>query len=87
MSKDGDSYERPIAARGNLLTVKYAMCSNGTSPAKEFIEGRNRKEQARLAVLFKRMADVGRIHNQRKFKKLEGLIWEFKSDQIRILCF
>jgi hypothetical protein len=33
------------------------------------------------------MAKHGQIKNEQKFRHLEGKIWEFKSDQNRVLCF
>jgi phage-related protein len=45
------------------------------------------RDKAKLGALFQRMADSGRIHNVQKFKKVEGMVFEFKSFQIRIGCF
>lgn len=33
------------------------------------------------------MAEVGRISDPRKFKKLQGKLFEFKRFQIRVACF
>jgi hypothetical protein len=79
--------DRPVAANGTALSVLYAVGSDGASPAKEFVELQEIKDQRKLAVLFQRMADVGELRNREKFKKVEGDIWEFKSHQLRILCF
>jgi hypothetical protein len=76
-----------IVARGAWGSVEYATRDNGTRPAEEFIQSRDPSDQAKLAALFRRLADFGRIDNRQKFKKVEGDIFEFKSFQIRIGCF
>ena len=72
---------------GMLRTIKYALCTNGKKPAKEFIESLSRKKQIQLIVLLERMATAGKISNPQKFSHLREKIYEFKSGQIRILCF
>lgn len=53
----------------------------------EFIEQLEQYEQAKLLSLLEHTADYGPLRNAEKFKKLEGEIWEFKSYQVRLLCF
>ena len=54
-----------------------------------FLNALDHKERRKLDVLFEYMGMQGRITNSEKFKKLEGSdgIFEFKSFQIRLLCF
>jgi hypothetical protein len=84
MSREAD---RPIVVRGSLRTIEYAVCANGTMPAKSFIEGLDESELRRLDTLFRRMADTGKIHNSQQFKQVEGRIYEFKRYQTRLGCF
>lgn len=84
MSKDADS---TIVVRGNLRTIEYAIRANGSMPAKEFIEGLSVPDQAKILVLFRRMADKGDVPNREQFKLVEGKIFEFKKQQIRVFCF
>ena len=79
--------EDRIVATGGWGRVEYARLSNGESPARDFIEGLSDSDRRKLAALFDRMAEVGQIRNLQRFRKIEGDIWEFKSDQIRIGCF
>jgi len=76
-----------IVARGEWGTIEYAVRDNGTRPAEEFLRSRDPSDRAKLAALFRRLADFGRIDNRQKFKKVDGEIFEFKCFQIRIGCF
>lgn len=76
-----------IVADGTMATIEYAVRSNGSMAAKEFIATLTETDQRRLAVLFKRLADIGRIMNREQFKRVEGPIWEFKRHQVRVACF
>ena len=79
--------DRPIVVRGCLRAIEYAVCANGSMPAREFIEGMVESERQRLGVLFRRMADTGEIHNPQQFKKIKDKIYEFKRYQTRLGCF
>ena len=79
-----------IIITGCWGTIKYAKRSNGSMPAKKYIDDLkkiNKKEWLRLGALLGYMAEEGRVINEQKFKKLRNEIWEFKSDKHRILCF
>ena len=84
MSKDADSI---VVVRGNQRTIEYAVCANGSMPAKEFVEGLDESEQRRLDVLFRRMADTGKVFNTEQFKQVKDKIYEFKRYQTRVGCF
>lgn len=84
MSEGADSN---IAVRGNQRTIEYAICANGSMPAKKFIEGLSKPDQAKIVVLFHRMAEKGNVPNREQFKLVEGKIFEFKKQQIRVFCF
>ena len=56
-------------------------------PAKEFIEGLSERDQRKILALFRRMADKGNVPNTEQFKLVEGKIFEFKKQQIRVFCF
>jgi hypothetical protein len=85
MSKDTDSLV--VVVRGTARTIEYAVCSNGTMPAREFIEGLDPSDQRKLDTLFRRMAETGKIFNREQFKLVEGEIFEFKRFQTRVGCF
>jgi hypothetical protein len=85
MSKEADS---PVVVRGVQRTIEYAVCSNGSMPAKDFVEGKlDQSDQAKLLSLFKRMADHGSVPNREQFKRVEDDIFEFKKHQFRVFCF
>lgn len=84
MRKDADS---SIVVRGNQRTIEYAICANGSMPAREFVNGLDEDEQRRLDNLFRRMAETGRIFNKTQFKQVKDRIYEFKRYQTRVGCF
>lgn len=83
-SEEADSL---VVYKGAQRTIEYAVRSNGSVPAREFIESLDQSEQARMLALFTRLGDSGKITHKEQFKKLEGNIWEFKRHQVRVLCF
>ena len=87
MSRSSEEREERLVESGNWGDVLYAVRSNGTMPAKDFIDGLGVADARKLSVLFRRMAEFGLIHNTQQFKMIEGKIWEFKRGQIRIGCF
>lgn len=74
-------------ALGRLQIVECAVDARGQSPALGFVESLLRSDQRKVNTLFQRLADLGKIEDGQKFKRLAGKIWEFKSHQIRIPCF
>jgi hypothetical protein len=79
--------ERPIAHRGTVSVVAFAVTRTG-APGLEFFEERSDRDKARLLKLFKLLGDRGWINNDQKFKPLEGTEFcEFKDFQLRMPCF
>jgi hypothetical protein len=72
---------------GSYFTIRCQELKNGTCPVGEFLDGLSPSDRRKLDVLFERLGDQGRISNREKFRKVEDHIWEFKSFQIRVLCF
>lgn len=85
-----DFRDDPLS-RGPCAIVAYARCFSGKRPALEYIENLKRSDRAKLAKSFVKMAQVGRIHNKERFRKLggkSGKIYEFKiHPKVRVLCF
>lgn len=85
-----DGTERKPAAIGLRATVDFASDAKGHQAARSFFTNDlTLDQQAKMAALFQRLADFGKIHNREKFKKLVDShnIYEFKHNQIRIGCF
>lgn len=76
-------YEGP---RGSVALL---VLPDGSSPADDYFQSLSSMDKQKLGVLFERFGHCGAISNKTKFKKLEGSdgIFEFKSFQIRLLCF
>lgn len=83
MANEGD---KPVAT-GFWGIVAFACRPNGTLPAEEFYNELSLGNQAKVMNLFRRMADAGVIRNRKKFKQVEGDIFEFKSSRVRISCY
>lgn len=75
-----------ILYRGAKLTIEFAVNTNGTMEAKEWLSDQLPNVKASFLVLFARLADTGRIVNETQFKVLSQPIWEFKRSHHRILC-
>jgi hypothetical protein len=75
--------------RGAWGTIQLALQRDGSSLAHGFIDGLPAPDRNKLLALLKRAADMGpmNINDGEKFKKLEGLLFEFKVFQIRMPCF
>lgn len=80
--------KRPVRYEGRLRTICFAIAANGESPGwKFFWETLDEDGRIQMDKLFKWMGDLGEINNDKKFKPVRGKIFEFKSFQIRMLCF
>lgn len=67
----------------DLLSVTH----DGKSQVKEFIKTLPQSDQKKIFALLCRTADHGTLSNEEKFRKLDDGIWEFKSFQVRLLCY
>lgn len=74
---------------GRKCNIDYAVRTNGSKPAKEFVESLNDRERLRFAAILQQLTETGIIANAEKLKKLRGRsdIWEFKSGKYRLFCF
>jgi phage-related protein len=83
-----DDFRSDILVRGPCAIVAYARRRNGKRPAKEYIENLEAPGQAKLTKSFRQMAEVGKIYNTERFRKLQDKIYEFKVlPKVRVLCF
>jgi len=57
--------------KGAVYTVVGAVRTNGTCPAREFLDSLSAEKRAKLFALFRRLADVGHITDRKQFKKIE----------------
>jgi phage-related protein len=80
-----------ILVKGPCAAVAYARRTNGKRPAFDYIENLEKEDWAKLLKSFTKIAEVGRIWNTERFRKLggrTGRIWEFKvHPKVRVLCF
>lgn len=77
------------AFTGPKRRIELLCEADGSCPVEEFLGGLKASDRRKIDVLFELMGTKGQIVNGEKFKKLEGSdgIFEFKSFQIRLLCF
>ena len=78
-----------LVYQGSALRIEFYVAISGEAPAEDWLENLSEVKQHKFAALFAWMADQGKIWNERKFKHLTGSdqIFEFKSDDGRVLCF
>lgn len=78
-----------VAYTGTKRTIELLCDDDGSCPVGDFLEGLDPRDLRKVDVLFDLMGSKGQISNKEKFKKLEGSdgIFEFKSFQVRLLCF
>ncbi len=90
-NKDVIDFRDDPLVKGPCAIVAYASRLNGKKPALDYIETLEQSDWAKLAKSFVKMAQVGRIHNIERFRKLggkSGKIYEFKVyPKVRVLCF
>lgn len=74
---------------GVKANIELFELDDGTCLAQDFLNDLSPKERQKVDNLFEMMGINGEIRNDTKFKKLEGSdgIFEFKSFQVRLLCF
>ena len=78
-----------LVYQGGALRIEFYVSLGGEAPAEDWLEGQTDSKQSKFAALFAWMGDQGKIWNERKFKHVTGSdqIFEFKSDDGRVLCF
>ncbi len=75
-----------IIYRGRCFTIS-GITVKGICLVQEFIEGLNEPDKQKVLALLQRSADNGPPKNKEKFNHLKDKIFEFKSYQMRLLCF
>jgi hypothetical protein len=78
---------RPVAFRGLMFSIEYALLADGTCPGLEYYNDLPRQFKNRFNVLFKKLGDTGKIFNKEQFKIIEGTeFFEFKAHIHRLPC-
>ncbi len=74
---------------GPKATIELYEYEEGSCPAAEYLSDLAPSDRQKIDTLFELMGVRGEIRNDQKFKKLEKSdgIFEFKSFQVRLLCF
>jgi hypothetical protein len=79
---------RLVRYTGIARCISFARDAAGESPGWRFFwDELDDDGRIQMDKLFKWMGDLGHIANDQKFKHVSGKLWEFKSHQIRMLCF
>ena len=80
--------KREVFYKGAFYTVELAITANGKCPAKKFLDGLPNVEREKISRIIKRLADKGKVANEKQFKKIEDTeFFEFKNFQIRMPCY
>lgn len=87
-----DDWTDNLFKRGSHFLVEFALESSGAMPAREFLEqhegGRHRRSRTKIVACVARLADTrpGEFRDAARFKPVDGEIYEFRADQLRLLC-
>lgn len=75
--------------KGNHFCIELLVLDDQSCPVGDFLDALSESDRRKIDVLFERLATHGSISNKEKFKKIEGTtkLFEFKSYQIRLICF
>lgn len=76
--------------KGARFRVLFATRTDGSRPAHDVWQGLDAKTQTSFLVLFKKLADDGRITNPQHFKQQDGEIYAFKRNgtfKLRVYCY
>lgn len=78
-----------VEYQGCIKSIELLVDDDGNCPTYVFLEKLSTSDRRKVDHLFQLMGEKGQIKNKQRFKKLEGTdgIFEFKSHQIRLLCF
>ncbi|GEM_PF-6514031 len=77
-----------LVMKGNWGEVHFAQRLNDEQPVRAFLTNEcPENELPKLMELFRRMAQDGNIPNIQKYKKIDGVIHEFKANEVRISCY
>ena len=82
-------YNSKLIYQGKVLRLEFCILDSEEIPAEDWLESQSESRKQKFAALFVWMGDQGKIWNERKFKHLteSDQIFEFKSEDGRILCF
>ena len=76
-----------IIYEGKEYTLEWYYNSRGNSQAKDYFDDLSREGKLDAFVLFKTIAEVGKILNIQKFRHEGDQIYAFKPKPYRFLCF
>jgi phage-related protein len=79
--------EQLLAYEGEKFTIEWYRDEKGNSQSLEYFMELNEASQDKLFLLFKRMAEFGRISDKTKFRHEDDQIYAFKPKPDRFLCF
>lgn len=86
---NNDDQTSKLVYAGKALRIEFYVSPASEVPAEDWLESQSDSRQCKFAALFAWMGDRGKIWNERKFKHLtdSNQIFEFKSEDGRVLCF
>jgi hypothetical protein len=76
-----------VAYQGDEFTIEWYFDDRGCSYALEYFDALTIERKKKLIHLFKLMGDMGKIHNEEKFRYEGDQVYAFKPSQDRFLCF
>src|SRR5271157_3628778 len=77
----------PIVCIGRCYSILWGLAANGQCQARDYYRSLDLTDRAKAMALFKRMADVGKIYDFRKFNRETRKLYVFKPQPHRFFCF
>ena len=76
-----------VVYEGNFFQVEWYYSENGKSQACDYYKKLNASERRKVLRLFQVMGDIGKIHNEQRFRNEGDKIYAFKPQPHRFLSF
>lgn len=76
-----------IAYQGDEFAIEWYFDDRGNSQVVEYFDSLTTERKKKVLHLFKLMGDIGKIHNEEKFRYEGDQLYAFKPTPDRFLCF
>jgi phage-related protein len=79
--------ETPIICIGRCYSILWGLAASDQCQARDYYRSLDLTDRAKAMALFKRMADIGKIYDLRKFNRETKKLYVFKQQPHRFFCF
>ncbi len=76
-----------LVCSGDFFSILWGEGFNGRCQARDYYDALDMGDQVKASILFRRMADVGKIYDTTKFNQETKKLYVFKPQPHRFFCF